>query len=161
MRRASVAVLLFVLGCRTQQESPERAGLRMLQEAAAAQTAIDAVNIRYMRFMNGNMADSVATLFTEDAVLMPPGSRAIEGREEIRKFFAENPLPPGGEYTFMAVDVKVNGPMLVERGEYNLSLPAEGRTPAVSINGKYLVHWRSVGGYWLQVATIWNENTQP
>ncbi len=158
--RAALPILLLALtaACRPAPETPERTALRIMDESAKAQTAIDAINIRYMRYMNGNMADSVASLFLEDGVLMPPNMPAVVGREEIRRFFAESPLPPGAAYTFMAADVVANGPELVERGEFSLALPANGRTPAATVTGKYLVHWRDVGGRWLQAATIWNED---
>lgn len=158
MRAAIPFLLLALASCRPAPETPEYTALRIMDESAKAHTAIDAINIRYMRYMNGNMADSVASLFMENGVLMPPNVPTLIGREEIRRFFAESPLPPGAAYSFMAADVVANGPELVERGEFSLALPASGRTPAATVTGKYLVHWRNVGGRWLQAATIWNED---
>lgn len=161
MRVLLLAALLSITACGAKPESSAAAAFRMSQESAAAHTAIDAINIRYMRYLNGNMADSVASLYMEDGVMMPPYGPAVFGRTAIRDHLAANPSPAGATYTFMAADVHANGPMLVERGEYHFSIPAMGKTPAVSVNGKYLVHWRAVNGRWLQAATSWSDDTPP
>lgn len=159
MRALMLSTVLLLSACRPQPESLDRANLRIGLESAAAHTAIDAINIRYQRYMNENLVDSVASLFMESAVMMPPNARAVIGKENIRQWFAENPIPAGASYTFAAVEVTANGPVVVELGDYNFSMPAAGKVPAVSVNGKYVVHWRNVNGRWLQAATIWNEDT--
>ena len=159
MRAMMLSTVLLLFACRPQPESLDRANVRIGMESAAAHTAIDAINIRYMRYMNENLADSVASLYMENAVMMPPNARAVIGQANIRQWLAENPIPAGASYTFAAVEVTANGPIVVELGEYNFSMPAAGKVPAVSVNGKYIVHWRNVNGRWLQAATIWNEDT--
>ena len=161
MRALLLVAVSSLIACGPKPESPTAMGFRLAQESAAAHTAIDAINIRYMRYLNNNMADSVASLYMEDGVMMPPNAPGVIGRTAIRDFLAANPSPPGATYTFMVTDVQANGPMLVERGEYNFSIPAMGKSAALSVNGKYLVHWRAVNGWWLQAATSWSDDTPP
>lgn len=158
MRALLLLAVVSLTACGPKPESPALAAFRMSQESAVSQTAIDAINIRFVRYLNDNLADSVASLYVEDGVMLPPNVPAVFGRAAIREFLAASPGPPGATYTFMAADVRVSGPMLVERGEYNVSVPAVGKTPAVSRNGKYLRHWRAGDGRWLLVAMIWSDD---
>jgi ketosteroid isomerase-like protein len=158
MRSLLLAAVLVLPACRSQSASPEYTAFRLTQESAAAQTAIDAINIRYMRYTNGNMADSIASLFTEQAALMPPDAPPVLGRDSIRAYFAAHPLPAGANMTFAAVDVHAVGPMAVEVGGYSLTVPTPDNAKPRPLEGKYVAHWRNVNGRWLQAALIWNED---
>jgi uncharacterized protein (TIGR02246 family) len=160
--RSTVALcaLLALAACQAA-ETPEQAAARMAAESATGKAEIDEINVRYARYMNANQADSIATLFMEDGVLMPPSSPAVVGRDAIRAHMAATGMPPGATLGFTAVDVAANGPILVERGTYTFTMPAQGSDPAVSIPGKYLVHWHKVNGQWLQAATIWSDDVPP
>lgn len=158
MRRLLMgAVLLTAVACATA-ETPEVRAARMTTETADAKTAIDAINVRYAQFMNGNMADSLAALFAEDGVVMPPNMPAVSGRAAIQAWFAANPMPPGSQVSFTATDVQRSGDIVVERGTSSFTMPAAGNTPAMSMPGKYLVHWHWVDGKWLQKSTIWSDD---
>jgi uncharacterized protein (TIGR02246 family) len=161
MRRlVSLCAALALVACQAS-ETPEQAAARIASESATGKAEIDAINVRYAAFMNANQADSIAALFMEDGVLMPPSSPAVVGREAIRNHMAATGMPPGATLSFTAVDVTANGPVLVERGSYTFSMAAQGQTPAVSVPGKYLVHWHKVNGQWLQAATIWSDDMSP
>jgi len=160
--RATVAICAIALCSACQgPETLEQATARISAESATAKTEIDEINVRYARYLNGNHADSIASLFKEDGVLMPPFSPSVVGREAIRNHMAANGMPPGATLSFTAVDVTANGPHAVERGTYTFSMPAGGGNPAVSIPGKYLAHWHKVGGEWLQAAIAWSDDVPP
>lgn len=130
----------------------------LARASADAHKAIDAINVRYQRFVAENMPDSVAALFMEDGVMMPPNAPAVTGRAAIRDYLANGPTPEGTTVTFTAIDVQAVGPMAVERGSYVFAMPAMGPSPAMAIHGKYLVHWRDVDGTWLQASTSWSDD---
>lgn len=158
MRRLMLgAVLITAMACATT-ETPEARTTRMASETAEAKTAIDAINVRYATFMNGNLADSLGSLFAEDGVVMPPNMPAVSGRAAIQAWFAANPMPPGSQVSFTATDVQRSGDIVVERGTSSFTMPASGNTPAMSMPGKYLVHWHWTGGQWLQKSTIWSDD---
>ncbi len=156
-RHLTLLALVAAAACQSA-ETPEQMAARLHAEADSAKAAIDAINVSYARWLNTNQADSVATLFAEDAVLMPPGMPAVSGREAIRNWLTANPMPPASEIGFASVDVQANGPIAVERGTSVFTMPAMGRTPASTTHGKYLVYWRKVGDAWLQAATIWSDD---
>jgi uncharacterized protein (TIGR02246 family) len=151
------AALVAAVACE-RAETPEGMAARMASESAEAKTAIEAINARYESFMTGNNADSVAALFTEDGVLLPPNMPSVTGRAAIKQFMTTNPMPPGATMKFSVVAVDRNGPLAVERGTYMFSMPAAGNTPAVSATGKYLTHWRLVDGAWLTVSSSWSDD---
>ncbi len=161
MRRSvALCAVLALAGCQAT-ETPEQAAVRIAAESATAKAEIDAINVHYARYMNTNQADSIAGLFMEGGALMPPFSPAVVGRDAIRNQMATNGMPPGATLAFTAVEVTANGPIAVERGTYTFSMPAQGSDPAVSVPGKYLVHWHKVDGQWLQAATIWSDDVPP
>ncbi len=161
MRHHAVLAAALLLTACEKPETADQALARIQTESAAAKTAIDEINVRYARYMNGNMADSIAGLFMETGVLMPPNAPAVVGREAIRAYMTANGMPPGATLSFTAVDVTANGPIAVERGTYAFGMPAQGRAPAVNVAGKYLVHWQYWNGAWLQAATIWSDDVPP
>lgn len=160
MSRWKLAALAAVTlaACQPAPETPEQLAARLSAESDSAKAAIDAINVHYARWLNTNQADSVAGLFAEDGVMMPPMAPALAGREAIRTYLAANPMPPGATMGFTAVTVHANGPEAIERGTYTFTMPAVGRQPAMALSGKYLVHWRKAGGTWLQISTIWNDD---
>lgn len=157
MRRNLLLAAVVLAACQ-KVETNEQMVARMRAESDSATAAIDAINVRYARYMNANQADSVALLFTENGVMMPPNAPAVVARDAIRTFLTSNGMPPGATLSFTAVDVDANGPMAVERGTYTFTMPAQGRTPAMNMAGKYLVHWHNVNGAWVQAATIWSDD---
>jgi ketosteroid isomerase-like protein len=152
-----MAGLVLLSACQ-MTETAEKMTARMASESATARTEVEAINVRYAQFLNANQADSVAALFMEDGILMPPNAPAVVGRAAIRDYLAGNPMPAGSNIAFTVTDVDANGSMMVERGTTLFTMPAAGKTPAVNMPGKYLVHWQKVNGTWLQVATIWSDD---
>lgn len=157
MRRTLLLAVVLLAACQ-KPETPEQAAARMQAESDSARTAIEAANVRYARYLNGNMADSVASLFTENGMVMPPNMPAVTGRAAIGTWMAANPMPPGSSITFTVAEVAASGPIAIERGSYAFTMPAMGRTPAMNTAGKYLAHWHKVGGEWLVAADIWSDD---
>jgi hypothetical protein len=60
--------------------------------------------------------------------------------------------------TLTPVAVAVNGPLGVERGTYSVTFTPPGATAPITDTGKYLVHWKQVGGKWLLANDIWNSD---
>ena len=160
MRRNLLLAAVVLAACQ-KAETNQQMVARMRAESDSAKAAIEAINVRYARYLNANQADSVALLFAENGVMMPPSAPAVVGRDAIRTFLTSNGMPPGATLSFAVVDVAANGPIAIERGSYTFTMPAQGRTPAMSMAGKYFVHWHNVNGTWVQAATIWSDDVPP
>jgi len=127
-------------------------------DAAAEVAAIHTVDQTWLKAYNGGAADTVAGLYDENAVLLPPGAPARHGRAAIRAFFVSDiaaskkagvmfhlgPNPDGG----------ANGDMGWASGTYSVT-DASGK---VVDSGKYLSVSKKEGGKWLYVRDTWNSD---
>jgi len=129
--------------------------------SAAAKTAIDAANATWPRLTSTGHADSIADLYTADAVVMPPNMATIHGRDSIRAFFAVMNTMAGVTLTLRAESVWGSGPAATEMGRWNWSW-APGVTPPPGMpaadSGKYLVRWVEENGQWRMAQDIWNSD---
>jgi uncharacterized protein (TIGR02246 family) len=120
----------------------------------------DAVRSSYMDAFNGNDAKALAALFAEDAVLMPPDSDRLVGREAAEAHYTEffGAAKPSG----LAIEPQGTerlGDVLVDEGQYSLSATGPGGQ-TLAIKGDYLAIMRQgEDGKWLISRHIWNQDT--
>lgn len=141
MRRAAVATLCLVL----------------LAAPALAQTKamIQQLNAEWMAAFNKGDAAGVASLYTEDAYVLPAGAEMVKGRKAIQAFWA-HATQQLGDAKLTTIDVMSLGPGAArEIGTF--SFKTKGQTPEAVV-GKYAVVWRKIGGRWLLATDIWNMN---
>jgi ketosteroid isomerase-like protein len=93
-------------------------------------------------------------IYTVDARILPPGADLIEGREKIKDFWKEAVAGMGvQDVKLVIVDAHPAGDSVIEVGRAQLFL-AEGK----SVEVKYVVEWKQVGGAWKWHTDIWNMN---
>jgi uncharacterized protein (TIGR02246 family) len=151
------AAAIAVLGCQQPAETPEQRDARITTESAAARTAIEAKNTEFMTHFNQGHGEQVAALYAEDGVVMAPNVPAVEGRTAIQAMVA-NFAAVKAQLTLMTKSVVANGPIAVERGTFRMTFASPGAAAPVADTGKYLVHWRNVGGQWLLVEDMFNSD---
>lgn len=118
----------------------------------AGRLAIESAIRRYVEASNKGDVATLASLYAEDAMLLPPDHEPIQGREAIRAFWRQG-TDEGLEVTNLAVEVDGNLGYLV--GQYHL--PATDEEPADS--GKYVMCLkRQRDGSWKVTADIWNQS---
>ena len=129
-------------------------GIGLITPAFAQKAEIEAVNASWVEFFNKSDFSGVASLYTDDATALPPGSRMVKGRAEIEamwKGMAEQVRDP----KLTTLDVKPLGASAArEIGTF--SLKTKGQT-SQEITGKYVVVWEKVGSDWKLAADIWND----
>ena len=117
---------------------------------------IESHNASISRWYAAGDADSVASMFAEDAWQMPPNSPPLVGREAIRHFWQQAVTWGRWEFSLQTQDVSVGDRIAIERGKYVLSFAAgKGAPPGMASfvdRGNYLVHWREADGEWRIVA---------
>lgn len=152
-----IAALALLAGCK-MAETPDQAHTRMQSETNAAKPLIQAQLAKYVRGATSGNVDTLLSVYTEDAVLMPPNKPALTGRDKIRATFAAV-----GPYdiTFATSSLTVNGDVAIERGIWQARMTPPGGTMSVLRDGKYLAHWHKVGGEWLMAEHIWNDDYRP
>jgi len=130
-------------------------------DAAADLAAMHAVDQAWLKAYNSGDADTIAGLYDEKAILLPPGAPAAHGRAAIRTFLASDmaaskkagvafhlgPNPDGG----------ANGDMGWVSGTYSVT-DSSGK---VVESGKYLSVSKKEGGKWLYIRDTWNADGAP
>jgi len=118
----------------------------------AARQAIETTIRRYVNASNEGDAAALASLYADDAMILPPDHEPIKGRAAIGAFW-EQGTDEGLEVTNLDVEVDGNLGYLV--GRYHL--PATDDEPADS--GKYVMCLkRQRDGTWKVTADIWNQS---
>ena len=123
-------------------------------DATALRAALEA----YLDAANAGDAARWASLYTEDAVMMPPNSPVVDGRAAIESWLAMLPVKiTDAEGT--ALEVEGAGSVAYVRGTYSMSLQIPGVPESVPQQGKLLqIYARQPDGSWLLARDIWNAN---
>ena len=144
--------LLAILGCAALacHSAPAK-----LSEAdiAAIRASADSFGVNAV----GGRAAANAALFAENGVFMPPNQPAVEGRAAIEAWFAA--FPKISEFKHQIVALDGLGDIAYVRGTYEITIAAQGKTPAVSDHGKYLeVRRKQADGRWLTTFDVFNSD---
>ena len=99
-------------------------------------------------------ATGVASRYTADGCLLPPGFDVMAGRETIEGFWKGAMAMGIATIALDTTQVEVAGGVAIETGRFTL----RGADGAEIDNGKYLVVWREEAGEWRMHRDIWNTN---
>jgi uncharacterized protein (TIGR02246 family) len=145
----TVLMILFYQGCNTPTEQDDASAIAAIKSMSAA---------RAKAFNDGNAAE-IASHFTEDGVLMAPGSAATFGRAAVEKYYSAifdryaTVLESGYE------EVKVSGDLAYGRGFAKVKLIPHGGGDTLTSTAKYVnILQRQPNGSWLTTHDIWNGN---
>ena len=116
---------------------------------------IEAANDKLVAALNGGDAAGIAVLYTEDAMLLPPNSEMLEGREAVQAFWQGGIDMGIKEATLETEVVEARGNAAYEVGKYTMIIEPPGG-PTISDRGKYLVVWKRQEGSWKLHADSWN-----
>jgi ketosteroid isomerase-like protein len=156
---SAYAVLVLIAVAAACAPAPAPAAPPQDMAADEAKLKTDAL-IWFEHYANVN-ADGMANLYTDDALLMPPGAAAVTGRAAIKTFLGDDAAKSkaagislkNGSVTGAAV----SGDMGWISGNYTV-VDAKG---TVLDSGSYLsVHHRT-NGQWLYIRDTWNSDRPP
>ncbi len=99
-------------------------------------------------------AQGMASLYTSEGILLPPGAGIQKGTNAIRNFW-QMVMDMGIKGAHLeTLEVEQEGETAIEVGQYELS-GAEGQRMD---QGKYIVIWKKQVGQWKLHKDIWNTN---
>jgi uncharacterized protein (TIGR02246 family) len=130
-------------------------------DTAADRAAIEAVNDAWGKAYNAADAAGLAALYTEDAVVNPPGAPQARGRAAIQEFFGKDTA--GAKAAGITMDLSpqresdMSGDLAWESGTFT----AKDNTGATVDEGKYITVLQRTDGKWLIVRDIWNSDRAP
>ena len=117
-----------------------------------SQSEIAAVNREFeAAARNGDLA-RLASLYTVDAIALPPDGRDVRGRDNIRQMWGTIAQQIGlKDVKLNTLDLEVAGDTAYEVGEGVLTLAGGG---SAVVN--FVVVWKKVDGTWRLHRDIWN-----
>ena len=128
--------------------------------ASTDEAAIRAQSASWEKAYNGGDAKAVATLYAEDALVLPPGAPGVSGRAAILEFFTKDVAGSKAAGAVIALnpktDVGVSGNMGWESGTYKVTVKG-----AIVETGKFLSVSRKKDGKWLYIRDTWNADAPP
>lgn len=111
----------------------------------------------FVKKVTGADFEGLASLYTEDAVLMPPGHPAVFGRANILKWTEAYPPVTKFECHFDEVDGYED--IAYVRGRYLMQFNPEGSPEPVEDRGKFVeVRRKQVDGSWPIAVDTWNSD---
>ena len=118
--------------------------------------AIEKENAKFGEVFRQGDAGAVSTLYTEDAMLLPPNLDMIQGKEGIEAFWSGAMQMGVKDVVLSTVNLVGMGDFICEIGKYKLTIQPEGQE-AFEDDGKYLVIWKQTEeGNWKLHIDIWN-----
>jgi uncharacterized protein (TIGR02246 family) len=131
-------------------------------DAGEARQAIEASNAKFVDAVKRSDTTTIADNYTDDAIVMSPGSEAWRGRDAVRKGFSGMMTSmPAKEFSLKTDDVIVGGDLAVETGSFDMTMQPKGGKE-MKDKGKYVVVWkRQADGSWKIVRDIFNSDAPP
>lgn len=118
--------------------------------------AVRGIGTSYAQAVLAEDAGSVAALYAEDGVEMPPDAHSIEGRAAIQASY-EVVGPTPHEFTLTSVEIDGWGETAVDRGNWHWVATPEDSTEQITLTGKYIaIARKQEDGSWLWSAVIYN-----
>lgn len=111
---------------------------------------------------------ALGAMYTNDAVILPPGANIIMGRGNIQSYW-EKMAAEMADVEFETVNVAALGTEAIrEIGRFRMrakpapaALEDQGAPDAQQRAAKYVFVWQKVGGDWKVAASIWNRMGGP
>ena len=128
-----------------------------LGQASPDEQAIAEANAAWEAAFNAGDGAGMAALYTEDAMLLPPGGESVEGRAAIEAFWQSAIEELGVQAALKTSELEIHGDMATEVGSF-VDTGADG---AHVDHGKYVVLWKKVDGDWKLHRDIWNSSMTP
>ena len=124
-----------------------------------AQIEVEKICANFALNANAKNVDAlVREFYTNDAVLLPPGSPAIRGAADIHKFWKGMIDAGAADLTLETVSVDASGELAYEIGEAKFTMP-DGKGDKAPQAVKYMVVFkRQPGGNLLAVADMFSGN---
>ena len=104
---------------------------------------------------------ALPSLYTSDAVLMPPNATPVSGNQHIADFFAASPITIT-DFKITSADTQLHGNFATNRGTYTLTFTMPGSTTPITDVGKFLwILRKSQKGNWQVAIDMFSSNNPP
>jgi len=126
------------------------------QDPAADRTAIEAASAAWAESFNSGNAAGIAALHSTDAIIYPPSSGPIAGREGIQAFW-QSAIDTGISAELEVEETTVGGDVAYKVGTFKIISPSG----EVADEGHFIEIWVRIDGEWQFHRDIWNSDRTP
>lgn len=129
--------------------------------AAAASTdvsALDAVESSWVQAYNAGDANALSAFYADDAVLMPPGNPAAQGKQAIFQFFSTDLATAQRAGNSMSILGTPAGGVAGDWGWVSGAYAVTGKDGIGVESGKFLAVFKQVDGKWYILRETWSSN---
>ena len=143
-----ITSIIYLIACnQTQTASKENSAQK---QSAQFKKIVDEKNALAEKWYREANIDSLATLFSDNVVQMPPNQPPTYGIENFRKGWIQSFTWGKWIFSIKAQEIKANGDIGVELGKYTLSFEPNNTSPipAIKDTGSYVVHWQKINNDW-------------
>jgi ketosteroid isomerase-like protein len=128
--------------------------------AAAAKAAIKATEARMVKAFLAKDWPTVASVYADGAVLMPPNAPPVVGAQAIARFFAS--APALSAFTVSSESIEIENGMATNRGAYSVTFTPPAMAAPVTDQGKYLwVLRKGSDASWRIAIDMFSSNNPP
>jgi ketosteroid isomerase-like protein len=120
--------------------------------------ALQAVDQEWVKAYNAGDAGTVAGLYAEDAVLLPPGTAGVHGRVAIHAFFISDIAASRKAGVVFHLTDHPDGGVSGDWGWCSGTYKVTDKAGHIIETGKYLSVSRKVSGKWRYVRDTWNSD---
>jgi uncharacterized protein (TIGR02246 family) len=132
-----------------------------LRQLADTRRTIADGYVRWTEAAKAKNVDAIASMYTDDATVLPEEKDAVSGRSAIRSFYddwfaQEEKLV---DQKFENINSVQEGDLLIDSMKYSGLVVKDGKE--VPLKGKRLVVWkRDLQGHWKILRDTWNKSPQ-
>jgi ketosteroid isomerase-like protein len=153
MRSTLVSISIIALVASACQSRDAKADL------VAAEAAVKEASANFSAAETSGKQDSALTFMWEDAVLQPPDTVQIEGRDAVRAFYsrAKHAPPPADSApprSARTIQISASGDLAAEWGPGAIEVVTP--TGPVVIRFKFMILWERRGGIWKLRFNSWS-----
>ncbi len=121
--------------------------------------SIHAFYVDFKRHFLARDFDSLLTLYTDDAVVMPTNHPAVVGKQAILQWMGS--FPKVTEAEFAVHEVNGRDDVAYVTGGYEMTLVPDGAPEPIQDTGKYIeIRFKQPDGRWLLARDIFNSNLE-
>jgi len=130
-------------------------------DSAKEVAALEAVDQQWVKAYNAGDVDTLASLYDEKAVLLPPGAPGANGRAAIRQYLANDTAESAKAGVTFSLGPKPAGGVSGDMGWQSGTFMVKDKSGKIVDAGKYLSVSMKKGGKWLYVRDTWNSDGPP
>lgn len=140
---AAAAVVLLTIGAGAQGKTDP---------------TLDKITVEFMAAFNAKDAAKVASLYTDDGVLMPPNQPMVKGRENIEAYWRGAFEQGVTGLRLRPIDSAISGTQGFEIGTATVTVKAPGAAAPITDTAKYAVVYKRTAAGWKMAYDIYNSD---